>query len=81
MLLRGFRDLYCCSVSEAVAERRLGGAKKLLLQSDLRISTVGYSCGYTNNASFSRAFARRFGVTPSQMRESASGAAAHRKAA
>ncbi len=73
MLLRGFRDLYCCSVAEAVAERRLSGAKKLLLQSDLRISTIGYRCGYTNNASFSRAFARHFGVTPSQMREGASG--------
>ena len=81
MLLRGFRDLYCCSVSEAVAERRLSGAKKLLLQSDLRISTVGYRCGYTNNASFSRAFARHFGMTPSQMRERGNGTRENRQAA
>lgn len=68
-LARGFRDMYRCSISEAVAEQRLEGARRLITQSDLHIATVGYRCGYTNNASFSRAFARRFGVTASAMRQ------------
>lgn len=68
-LMRGFRELYQCTIGEAVAERRLQGARQLLTQSDLHISTVGYRCGYTNNASFSRAFARRFGMTASAMRQ------------
>ena len=67
-LTRGFRDLYACTISDAIAEQRLGGARQLLLASDLPISSIGYRCGYLNNASFTRAFSRRFGEAPSQMR-------------
>ena len=67
-LTRGFRELYRCTVPEAVSERRLGQARQMLAQSDLPVSTVGYRCGYTNNASFTRAFTRRFGMTPTDLR-------------
>ena len=67
-LTRGFRELYQCSVAEAVSERRLQRARQLLAQSDLSISSIGYRCGYMSNASFTRAFARRFGVVPTEMR-------------
>lgn len=67
-LTRGFRELYRCTVSEAVAERRLGRAREMLAESDLPVSTVGYRCGYMSNASFTRAFARRFGMTPTDLR-------------
>lgn len=67
-LQRGFRELFRYSVAEALSEERLGHARQLLAQSDLPISTVGYRCGYTSSASFTRAFARRFGMVPSEMR-------------
>ena len=67
-LSRGFRELYQCSVAEAVSERRLQRARQLLAQSDLPISSIGYNCGYMSNASFTRAFARRFGMAPTKMR-------------
>jgi AraC family transcriptional activator of pyochelin receptor len=67
-LTRGFRDLYRCTVPEAVSERRLGRAREMLAESDLPVSTVGYRCGYASNASFTRAFARRFGMTPTDLR-------------
>lgn len=67
-LTHGFRQLYQCTVPEAVTERRLEHARKLLAQSDLPISTIGYRCGYMSNASFTRAFARRFGMAPTEMR-------------
>lgn len=67
-LTRGFRSMFACSVSDAIAERRLGGARQMLLATDLPIASVGYRCGYLNNASFARAFARRFGAAPSQLR-------------
>ena len=67
-LTRGFRSMFACSVSDAIAERRLGGARQMLLATDLPIASVGYRCGYLNNASFARAFARRFGEAPSQLR-------------
>ena len=60
--------MFDCSVAEAIAERRLGGAHQLLLVTDLPVSAIGYRCGYSNNASFARAFSRRFGLAPSQVR-------------
>jgi AraC family transcriptional activator of pyochelin receptor len=67
-LTRGFRDLYRCSIAEALAERRLGEASRRLLTTDLPVSKIGYDSGYLNNASFARAFGRRFGVSPSEYR-------------
>ena len=67
-LSRGFRELYRCSVSEAIAERRLGEARRELLSTDLPVGLIGYRSGYQNNASFSRAFCRRFGIPPSDFR-------------
>src|SRR3546814_16848494 len=67
-LTQGFREMYKCTVAEAVSERRLSHARTLLSLSDLPVSSIGYRCGYQSNASFTRAFARRFGMTPTDMR-------------
>jgi AraC family transcriptional activator of pyochelin receptor len=67
-LTRGFKELFDCTVAEAIAERRLETARRMLLSTDLPVSSIGYVTGYQNNASFSRAFGRRFGRTPSDFR-------------
>lgn len=67
-LTRGFRSMFAMSVADAIADRRLGGARQLLLATDLPVSSIGYKCGYLNNASFTRAFSRRFGQAPTQLR-------------
>jgi AraC family transcriptional regulator, transcriptional activator of the genes for pyochelin and ferripyochelin receptors len=67
-LARGFRDIYGATVTEILSERRLSEARRLLLVSDLPVSTVAYRCSYLNNASFTRAFTRRFGLPPSELR-------------
>ncbi|PAX07715.1 helix-turn-helix domain-containing protein [Sphingomonas lenta] len=68
-LTRGFRLMFDCSVADALAENRLAGARRLLLATDLPVSSIGYRCGYNNNASFTRAFSRRWGVPPTQLRQ------------
>ena len=73
-LTRGFRDMFACSVADAISDQRLGEAGQMLLATDLPVSSIGYKCGYLNNASFTRAFARHFGLAPTQYR-------AHRLAA
>jgi AraC family transcriptional activator of pyochelin receptor len=73
-LTRGFRAMFDCTVAEAITERRLGGAHQLVLVTDLPISSIGYRCGYTNNASFTRAFSRRYGMAPTQLRAGAAAA-------
>lgn len=67
-LTRGFRAIFDCSVAEAIAERRLGGAREMLLVTNLPVAAIGQRCGYRNNASFTRAFSRRFGMAPSHLR-------------
>jgi AraC family transcriptional activator of pyochelin receptor len=67
-LVRGFRQAYGATIGEALSERRLGEARTMVLTSDLQIASIGYRCGYLNNASFTRAFTRRFGVAPSALR-------------
>ncbi|BCA62644.1 AraC family transcriptional regulator [Sphingomonas sp. HMP9] len=69
-LTRGFRSMFAMSVADAISDRRLGGARQLLLATDLPVSAIGYKCGYLNNASFTRAFSRRFGQAPTQLRNS-----------
>ncbi|MDX8356515.1 helix-turn-helix domain-containing protein [Sphingopyxis terrae] len=70
-LTRGYRELYRCTVPEALSERRLEKARQLLSDGDLPVSSIGYRCGYNSNASFTRAFVRRFGLTPSAVRRGA----------
>jgi AraC family transcriptional regulator, transcriptional activator of the genes for pyochelin and ferripyochelin receptors len=67
-LTRGFRDMFDVSIAKAIAERRLSQAGRMLLTTDLPVSSIGYENGYLNNASFARAFARRYGVAPSNYR-------------
>jgi AraC family transcriptional regulator, transcriptional activator of the genes for pyochelin and ferripyochelin receptors len=67
-LTRGFREMFACTIAEALAERRLRQASRMLLTTDLPVSSIGYENGYLNNASFARAFGRRFGLTPSDYR-------------
>ncbi|WP_411339835.1 AraC family transcriptional regulator [Sphingopyxis sp. J-6] len=67
-LTRGFRELFDCSVADAIAEQRLSRAGNMLLATDLPISSIGYRCGYLNNASFTRAFSRHFGIAPTRYR-------------
>lgn len=67
-LTRGFREVFNCTVAEALAERRLSHASRMLRTTDLPVSSIGYENGYLNNASFARAFGRRFGLSPSDFR-------------
>ncbi|MCW3797613.1 AraC family transcriptional regulator [Sphingomonas sp. BN140010] len=67
-LTKGFREVYRSSISEALVERRLAEARRQLLGTDLPVGVIGYRSGYLNNASFTRAFGRRYGVSPSDFR-------------
>lgn len=67
-LTRGFRDMFDCSVADAISSQRLTNAGQMLLATDLPVSSIGYRCGYLNNASFTRAFSRHFGIAPTQYR-------------
>lgn len=74
-LARGFREVYHCSISQALVDRRLDEARLQLMSTDLPIGVIGYRSGYLNNAAFTRAFGRRFGIAPSDFRNACAAAA------
>jgi AraC-like DNA-binding protein len=51
---------------------RLERAKKLLVETDMPISEVAAAVGFSGLAHFSRAFAQRFNVSPSNLRRGSS---------
>jgi len=67
-LARGFRELFDCSIAEALAERRLNWASAELAAGAMSVAQIAYSAGYLSHASFSRAFAKHYGVSPKQWR-------------
>lgn len=67
-LTQGFREVFGQSVADCLAEHRLSKAAADLTSSNRPVSAVGYGAGYLNNASFARAFSKRFGLCPSEYR-------------
>jgi AraC-like DNA-binding protein len=60
------------SFSQHVLARRLERAAELLRdprQQDRKISAIAFACGFGDLSYFNRAFRRRYGATPSDMRE------------
>lgn len=69
-LTQAFRARVGCSVEVYWQQLRMERAKSLLLQARSSVSGVAEELGYAEVASFSRAFTRCFGITPSQFRRS-----------
>lgn len=70
-LTTAFRELFECTIREALLMKRLDEARNMLATTDLPVATIGLRNGYLNLAAFSRAFHRRFGVAPRQFRKRA----------
>ena len=64
-LYRKLKSLTGQSPTLFVRSYRLQKAKELLQTSELNISEIAYSVGFTDPAYFSRAFKEKFGVPPS----------------
>ena len=56
------------SVSEIIETRKLIEARRLLLSSPMNISEIGYDLGYNEKSYFTRVFAKKTGLTPSDFR-------------
>jgi AraC-like DNA-binding protein len=54
-----------------VSERRIGHARQLLASGNRPIADIALACGYAEAASFTRAFTKQCGETPSRWRKAA----------
>ena len=61
----GFREIHNTTVSNFTRKVRLDKAKDLLLNSDLNVSEIVYTVGFTSRSYFSKIFKLQFGCNPS----------------
>ena len=66
-LTRGFRVSRGCSIGDYVEQRRMETAKRLLMAGE-SIKTAAFALGFSSPSSFTFAFRRSVGTSPSQFR-------------
>jgi AraC family transcriptional regulator, transcriptional activator of the genes for pyochelin and ferripyochelin receptors len=69
----GFRQVFGTTIAEYCADRRMQRARELLLETQLSISEIALSVGYSSTGNFSTAFQKRFGEPPSCARRTIRG--------
>jgi len=68
-LQEGFKFLYARTVSEYIRHARLEEARDLMYNSNLNISQIVYSIGFTSRSYFSKIFKEKYGITPSEFKK------------
>ncbi|WP_027136670.1 helix-turn-helix domain-containing protein [Gaetbulibacter saemankumensis] len=68
-LQEGFKFLYGRTVSEYIRHARLEEARDLMNKSNLNISQIVYSIGFTSRSYFSKIFKEKYGISPSQFKK------------
>jgi len=66
---RLFRQSFGDTPAEFVEKLRLGEARRLLAETGTRVEKLSTAVGFSSADAFRRAFLRRFGITPTQYRQ------------
>ncbi|MBI1201992.1 MAG: helix-turn-helix domain-containing protein [Rhodopseudomonas sp.] len=72
-LSRLTREAYGCPASQMIRDRVVREARRNLVYTNMAISTIAYSLGFSDPAYFSRTFAAATGLSPSEFRDSVQG--------
>jgi AraC family transcriptional regulator len=67
-LTRGFKVSRGCSIGDYIESRRMEGAKRLLVAGE-NVKTIAFTMGFSSPSSFTFAFRRAVGISPSQFRQ------------
>ena len=65
-----FKLHYNTTIIDYISELRMLKAKKLIVNKDLMIKEIAIDCGYEYVQNFTRAFKKKFGVSPEKLRTS-----------
>jgi AraC family transcriptional regulator len=67
-LTRGFKVSRGCSIGDYLVSRRMEAAKRLLVAGET-VKTIAFTMGFSSPSSFTFAFRRAVGISPSQFRQ------------
>ncbi len=65
----GFKFLYTRTVTEYIRFIRLKASRDLIITTDLNISQVVYTIGFTSRSYFSKIFKEKYGLTPNEFKK------------
>lgn len=68
-LQEGFKYLYTRTVTEYIRHIRLEAARDLMNNTDLNISQIVYSIGFTSRSYFSKIFKEKYDITPHEYKK------------
>ncbi len=68
-LQEGYKFLFARTVTEYIRHIRLETARNLMSNSDLNISQIVYSIGFTSRSYFSKIFKEKYGITPHEFKK------------
>ncbi|EJL73670.1 helix-turn-helix transcriptional regulator [Chryseobacterium populi] len=63
-----FKAQYHTTISSYISDLRMLKAKKLIIKKDILIKEIAIECGYDYVQNFTRAFKKKFGVSPEKLR-------------
>ena len=67
-LTRGFRVSRACSIGDYMEQRRMEAAKRLLMEGE-SVKSIAFAMGFASPSSFTFAFRRAVGTSPSTFRQ------------
>jgi AraC family transcriptional regulator len=67
-LTRGFRTSRGCSIGDYIEQRRMETAKRMLMSGE-SVKAIAFGMGFSSPSSFTFAFRRSVGISPSQFRQ------------
>ncbi|WP_422082041.1 helix-turn-helix domain-containing protein [Ulvibacterium sp.] len=68
-LQEGFKLLYTRTVTEYIRHARLEEARDYIRNTDMSISEVVYTIGFSSRSYFSKIFKRKYGISPSEFQQ------------
>jgi AraC-like DNA-binding protein len=66
---RSFKQAYHITPFQYLSNKRLEYAKELLCNDELTVASIAYVCNYPDSFTFSKAFKKRFGMSPTLCRK------------
>ncbi len=70
-LKSSFKQIYGCTITEYIQQRRMSHAENLLSLTDFTIEQIAQTVGYSNSGRFASAFRKSTGLLPGEYRRSA----------
>ena len=69
-LRKEFKKIFGLNFGEYIRQQKVKTGARLLLSSDLQVSTISECVGFSNQSKFAVAFRNKYGISPNSFRQS-----------